>query len=488
MGVGKGDCVIIHSFNDIWYPILVLSIIGSGGVFAGTNPAYTPHELRHHVKTTQAKFLISEPELLGPLLEASKGLDIPHSHICIFNTQPQQKVTPGFSSWTDLFQHGEQDWVRFDNLQTQASTTAVRFTSSGTTGLPKATVTTHRNLIAQHELVSGLASPQRPYEIINLFPLPMFHAAVAPRAHTSCLKAGELAYIMRRFDLEQFLANVEKYKVTEMTLVAAMAVAIIMSPLIKKYSLKSIRSGAAGAAPLSKETQAAMRAYFSPGAPIVQVYGMTETTCVLTNFEWPEDDLTGAVGRVRPGLEVKLVDDAGNDISAYDVRGELCVRGPTVIPEYFNNPEATRESFDANGFFHTGDIMYCDGKSKLWYVVDRKKELIKVRAFQVAPPEIEAILLTHPDIVDAAVIGIPAGGMDGEHPRAYVVRRPGVIPEQLTEEQVVEWAGKQLARYKRLQGGVKFVDSIPKNASGKILKRLLREDVKKEMESQGAKL
>lgn len=488
MGVRKGDCVIIHSFNDIWYPILVLSIIGSGGVFAGTNPAYTSHELRHHVKTTQAKFLFSEPELLGPLLRASKDLDIPDSHIRIFNTQPGQTVTSGFSSWTDLFQHGEQDWVRFDNVQAQSSTTAVRFTSSGTTGLPKATTTTHRNLIAQHELVSGLATPPRPYRVIHLFPLPMFHAAVAPRVHTSCLKAGELAYIMRRFDLEQFLASIERYQVTEMSLVAAMAVAIIMSPLIKKYSLKSIRCGAAGAAPLSKETQAALRAHFSPGAPIAQVYGMTETTCILTNFEWPEDDLTGAVGRVRPGLEVKLVDDAGNDISGYDVTGELCVRGPTVVPEYFNNPQANQESFDSDGFFRTGDIMYCDGKTKLWYVVDRKKELIKVRAFQVAPPEIEAVLLTHPNIVDAAVIGVPAGALDGEHPRAYVVRKPGVTPEQLTEEEVVEWAGKRLAKYKRLQGGVRFVDSIPKNASGKILKRILREDVKREIESQGAKL
>ncbi|OAG34742.1 hypothetical protein AYO21_11090 [Fonsecaea monophora] len=480
-GVKRGDCVLVHSFNDIYYPILFLAIVGAGAVFAGSNPGYTPLELRHHVNITQATFLISEPELLEPLMRAAKDTGISQSQVRVFNTQSSQTVPQGFTSWTDLMQHGEEDWVRFDDFDTCANTTAARLTSSGTTGLPKATITTHRNLIAQHELCYGPTMYKKSYEPVNLYATPMFHAAIAPRCHTTTLKLGERAYVMRRFDLESYLANIDKFKVTEFYVVSAMAVAIAMSPLIKKYSIKSIRHGLAGAAPLSKETQAAIRPYLGEGAPFAQVWGMTETTCILTQFPWPEDDDTGSVGRVIPGMDLKLIDDEGKDITGYDVVGEMCARGPTVIKGYFNNPQANKESFDADGFYHTGDMMYCDSKTKLWYIVDRKKELIKVRGFQVAPPEIEGVLLTHPDIVDAAVIGIPAASeLDGEAPRAYVVRRPGVAPANLTEQHVYDWVAERLAKYKRLDGGVRFTDVIPKNASGKILKRILREEAKKE--------
>ncbi len=480
-GVKPGDCVLIHSFNDIYYPILFLAITGVGAIFAGTNPGYTPLELRHHVTITEAKFFISEPELLAPLLEATKDLGIPKTNLRIFNTQPNQSVPSEFLSWTDLLTHGEEDWVRLTSLQASKDTPAAYFTSSGTTGLPKATITSHRNLIAQHEFCLSDMVYKKPYDVVNIYPLPMFHAAIAPRCHTSTLKLGETSYVMRRFELEPYLANVQKFRVTELYLVSAMAVAIAMSPLLKKYSLKSIRGGLAGAAPLSKETQAAIKPYLAEGAPFTQVMGMTEVSCVLTIFQWPEDDATGAVGRVIPGMDLKLVDDDGKDITAYDVVGEMCARGPTVIKGYLNNDAANAESFDQDEFYHTGDIMYCDGKTRAWYIVDRKKELIKVRAFQVAPPEIEGVLLTHPLIVDAAVIGVPAGNaLDGEWPRAYVVRRPGTREEDLTERMVYEWVAGKLARYKRLEGGVRFRDVIPKNASGKILKRVLREEVKGE--------
>jgi acyl-CoA synthetase (AMP-forming)/AMP-acid ligase II len=195
---------------------------------------------------------------------------------------------------------------------------------------------------------------------------------------------------------------------------------------------------------------------------------MTETSCIATMFPYPEKDFTGGVGRLIPNLTAKLVDDDGNDISAYDVHGELCVKGPTVIPGYFENPEANKSSFDDEGFFHTGDIAYCDGKTKIWYIVDRKKELIKVRGFQVAPPELEGVLLSHPDIVDAAVIGVESGEKDSESPRAYVVRRPGSDVSKLDEAAVKAYLKPKLASYKKLDGGVRFVESIPKNASGKV--------------------
>lgn len=165
------------------------------------------------------------------------------------------------------------------------------------------------------------------------------------------------------------------------------------------------------------------------------------------------------------------------------MRGEICVRGPTITPGYFGNDKANADSFDADGWFKTGDIGYCDEATRKWYIVDRKKELIKVRGFQVAPPELEAVLLSHPQIIDAAVVGITLVRDDGEVPRAYVVRRPGPEGAKLTEKDVKVFLESRLAKYKALTGGVKFVDSIARNASGKILKRLLREDCEKDLKA-----
>ena len=178
------------------------------------------------------------------------------------------------------------------------------------------------------------------------------------------------------------------------------------------------------------------------------------------------------------------MDDNGTEITGYNVTGEICVRGPTVILGYLNSSTGN-EAFDSEGFYHSGDVGYCDPISKLWYIVDRKKELIKVRAWQVAPPELEAVLLSHPQIVDAAVIGVEFLRDEGQVPRAYVVRRPSSDGDNLTEEDVKTFMAGKLAQYKRLDGGVKFVDALPKSASGKILKRLLRDEAKREI---GAKL
>ncbi|KAJ5526555.1 hypothetical protein N7513_010714 [Penicillium frequentans] len=468
-GLRKGDCVLIHSFNDINYSILVLAIIGAGGVYTGSNPSYTPNELAHHVRAAECKFLISESEILDNLLSAAKLVGISSENVWIFDNVAQT-VPPGRKSWKALMEHGEEDWVRFNDLKTAEATTAARLFSSGTTGLPKAVMITHYNLIAQHELAVDLHP--RPYPLSRIIALPVFHASAAPVTHISTLKAGQEAYMMRRFNLEEFLSNVEKYNITDLAMVPPIVIAVLMSPISKKRPfLKKVRGAACGAAPLDKELQARFRSMMADGSPFTQVWGMTETSCVATMFPYPEHDVTG------------LVDDDGNNISAYGVRGELCVRGSTVTPGYYKNPEANAQSFDSDGWYKTGDIAYCDESTRKWYIVDRKKELIKVRGFQVAPPELEAVLLSHPQIVDAAVIGITFPGADTEFPRAYVVRRPGNAGEKITEHDVQKYVLERLARFKALTGGVKFVGSIAKNPSGKILKRVLREDAKKEIET-----
>ncbi|KAJ5688520.1 hypothetical protein N7462_002912 [Penicillium macrosclerotiorum] len=479
-GLRQGDCVLIHSFNDINYSILVLAIIGAGGIFTGSNPAYTPMELGHHIKASESKFLISEPEILKNILKAAEQTGIPEENIWIFDNLGQSIPSSG-KSWNELRKFGEQDWIRFNDLETAQTTTAARLFSSGTTGLPKAVTITHYNLIAQHELVLG-ADP-RPYPISRIIAVPVFHASAAPVTHISTLKAGSVAYVMRRFDLTEYLKTVEKHDITDLAMVPPIVIAILMSPDSQKRPfLKKVRLAACGAAPLDKTVQARFRALMGDGSPFNQVWGMTETSCVATMFRFPEHDDTGSVGRLIPNLEAKLIDEKETNISAYNVRGELCVRGPTVTPGYYKNAEANAQSFDSEGWFKTGDIAYCDRMTRKWYIVDRRKELIKVRGFQVAPPELEAVLLSHPQIVDAAVIGIAALEGDSEYPRAYVVRRPGNEGQSLTEKEVQNFILERLAKYKALRGGVKFVGAIPRNPSGKILKRILREQAKKEIE------
>ncbi|OGM48318.1 putative AMP-binding enzyme [Aspergillus bombycis] len=460
-GVQKGDCVAIHSFNDIYYSMLVLAINGAGGIYTGTNPSYTPMELSHHIRASQAKFVISEPEIIAPIQAAMKETGIPESNLLVFDVHGQT-VPAGLKSWQGLLSAGEEDWLRFDDLKTCEETAAARLFSSGTTGLPKATTLTHRNFIAQHELVFEIE--KRPYQIRRLMALPMFHAAAAPSTHWSPLKGGQVLYVMRRFDLMGFVSNVEKFQITDLQMVPPIAVAIVMTPQVQaRPYLKSVRIALCGAAPLSKDVQEKLRVMLAKDAPCTQ-------------------DDTGSVGRLLPNVEAKLVDDEGKNVSAYGVRGEICVRGPTVTPGYFNNAAANACSFDEDGWYHTGDIAYCDKDTLKWYIVDRKKELIKVRGFQVAPPELEAVLLSHPLIIDAAVIGLSGVLPDSELPRAYVTRRPGT-GDKLTEEEVQEYLGQRLAKYKALTGGVKFLDAIPKNASGKILKRVLREEAQKEVKA-----
>ncbi|OAL23059.1 hypothetical protein AYO22_06674 [Fonsecaea multimorphosa] len=465
------------------YSMLFLGGVAAGGIFSGTNPAYQIYEIRHHIRTAQVKMFIVEPEVLSPILEAASLEGIARDKIFIFNPLPHQKVPQGFRSWEWLLQHGEEDWVRITDLEELQSTQVARLNTSGTTGLPKTAMQSHYNATSWHTMLHDI-SPV-PWEVRNLYTLPGFHVATVPLVHACPFITGDQCWIMRRFELESFLAALERHRITNIGIVPPLVIAIIMSPLRHKYSLRSLRKIKCGAAPLDAVSQKKFQDLCAPDASFTQVFGMTETTGTISQFFGTERDETGSVGsRFLPNTDVK-------DITAYDVEGELCVRGPTVIRGYFNNPSANAAAYDAEGYFKTGDVLYCDGKTKKWYIVDRKKELIKVRGFQVSPSELEAVLLSHPGIVDCAVLGFRPKGRPvhaDELIRAYVVRRP---PEErgddpsapsLTEDNVKQFIRSNLASYKSLTGGVVFVDEIPKSPSGKILKRVLKEQAEKEQE------
>ena len=486
-GLQKGDSVLIHSFNSIYYPIIVLGILGCGASSTGTNPSYTSYELTYAIRSCQAKLIICDSDVLGEsLTTAAKECGVPLEKILALDTiplsSPAQPSIKGFNSWRTLLSHGAEDWIRFDDEQTCKTTTALLFFSSGTTGLPKLTQLSHYNLIAQHTLV--FEHYKRPYALRRLVALPMFHAATAPSTHFSPLRAGHPQFIMRRFDPSAFFDHVEKYEVTDLILVPPQVTSLLSNPLPlaqKQQKLRSVKVAQGGGAPLDAHTQNRFQSTLLPkGSPFTQIWAMTETSCFASIFPYPEDDDTGSVGRFLPNIDVKLLDDSGREITASDQPGELAIRGPTVTMGYVGVPR--ERDFDAEGYFRTGDVMYVNGKTGLWYIIDRKKELVKVRGFQVAPAEIEGVLLEHPAISDVAVIGVKNADGSSELPRAYVVKKGDVV---LEEAEVKQWVETKLAKYKRLDGGVKFVEGIPKTPSGKILKRVLREWAEREM---GAKL
>ncbi len=307
--------------------------------------------------------------------------------------------------------------------------------------------------------------------------------------------------MMRRFELKQYIEAIEKFGITELAMVPTMMIALLNSPLATRHALKSIRCIWIGGSPVRSSTQAEFQALLSPEARIAQVWGMTESGWATTLF-WPHTDNSGSVGRTFPGTEMKsvvtfsftkpnakfpisrLVTEGGSVVEEDCEQGEIYVKGPCMMLGYLGNPEATAAAIDSDGWLKSGDVGY--RSHGLWYIIDRKKELLKVRGWQVAPAELEAILLSHPQIFGAAVIGVPLSDGTGEVPRAYVVRKPtmeaeaaasyGLIGEKpVGEEEVKAYLAARLAKYKALAGGVQFVDEIPRNASGKALKFKLRE-------------
>ncbi|KAJ8118894.1 hypothetical protein OPT61_g222 [Boeremia exigua] len=486
-GVQKGDTVLVHAFNSIYYPILVLGIIGCGAIYTGSNPAYTAYELGHAFQSCGPKLLVCDRECMnGALSSVARDFGLSPSSVLVLDLPPfkalhttENLVIEGYLSWRSLLTHGETDWARFNDEVTSRMTVAGLFFSSGTTGLPKLTKLSHYNLVAQHTL--AFEHFPRPYVLKRLIALPMFHAATAPSTHISPLRSGHPQVIMRRYDPGTFLEMCARHQITDLTLVPPQVISLLAHPMPvsrKTALLVSVRLAYGGAAPLDAVTQSRFQALLPNGSPFTQVMGMTETSCFASLLPYPENDDTGSVGRFLPNLDVKLLDDSGAELQDYSQPGELAIRGPTVTEGYVGVPKD--RDFDSEGYLRTGDILYQDEKTGLWYIVDRKKEMIKVRGFQVAPKELEGVLLEHAGIADAAVIGVKSD--DGsELPRAYVVRKQDVA---LSEADVKRWVEEKLARYKWLVGGVMFTDSIPKSPSGKILKRVLRESIEKQRESK----
>lgn len=291
---------------------------------------------------------------------------------------------------------------------------------------------------------------------------------------------------MSKFEPEAFCRNIEKYQITYGLIVPPILVVLARHPAAGKYNLKSLNFLVSGAAPLGaplvNSVQTRLRSYGNKTA-IVQGYGLTETspTAHFVPIRDAERKI-GYIGKLLSNLEARLVVDNGARDAEEGEAGELWLRGPTIMKGYLNNSEATKSSITEDGWFKTGDISTIDGEG-FFMIVDRQKELIKYKGFQVPPAELESVLLQHPEIADAGVVGVESVAEATELPRAYVVHEKGLktnAEKDAFSKHVQEWIGARVAKHKFLRGGVIVIDAIPKSAAGKILRRELRERSKKE--------
>lgn len=290
---------------------------------------------------------------------------------------------------------------------------------------------------------------------------------------------------MSKFDLDSFCKHIQTYSITYAYVVPPVVLLLGKSPIVDKYDLRSIRMLNSGAAPLTRDLVDAV--YKRLQIPIKQGYGLSETS-PSTHFQPWEDwnRTTGSVGRLLPNQIAKYMSAEEKEVPP-GMTGELWLKGPNVFMGYLNNPEGTINAKTEDGYFKTGDVGYQDSKGN-FYITDRVKELIKYKGFQVPPAELEGLLISHSEIDDVAVIGIYNKDQATEVPRAYVVPKTGVKADKETEKRIMDWLASKVANHKRLRGGVNFIDEIPKSASGKILRRLLKDWSLAEENSQKVKL
>ena len=456
-GLAKGDVVAIYSPNLPEYALAFHGPINIGGVVTTANPLYTPEELGFQLRDTGAKYLVTIPQFLDKAREAARGTSV--REIFVFGEAPPEiEMATPFA--TLLANDGDAPVVTID----PRNDLAVLPYSSGTSGRPKGVMLTHRNLVAVTCQVEAQAQIDKDWRTIGI--LPFFHIYGQVVLMNFPLYFGGLCVTMPRFDLAEFLKLIQDYRLTHLYLVPPIVLALARHPLVDQFDLSSVKLIGSGAAPLDEKLQRACAQRLH--CLVTQGYGMTETSLAChTTPQDPAKVRSGAVGLTLPNMESKIVDVVTGAALPAGERGEICVRGPNVMRGYWNDPEATARTIDHDGWLHTGDVGYADTDG-YFYVVDRVKELIKYKGMQVAPAELEGLLLSHPAVADAAVIPSPDEEA-GEVPKAFVVLRTPLATAEL-----MDWVAGRVAPHKKIRR-LAVVDAIPKSASGKILRRVLVE-------------
>ncbi|NGO10943.1 4-coumarate--CoA ligase family protein [Streptomyces sp. HC44] len=458
-GVRKGDVLALHSPNTIAYPAAFFAATRAGASVTTVHPLSTAEEFGRQLRDCAARWIVT----VSPLLETARAAaelagGIQEIFVC--------DQAEGHRSLLDMI--GSTAPEPDVDINPVEDVAALPY-SSGTTGIPKGVMLTHRS-IATNLAQLYPCLPMAPGDRI-LAVLPFFHIYGLTALMNAPLRNGATVVVLPRFDLDTFLGAIEKHRITGLYVAPPIVLALAKHPAVEGYDLSSLKYIVSAAAPLDAELAAACsRRLGLP--PVGQAYGMTElspgTHAVPLDCENPPP---GSVGKLIAGTEMRILslDDPSKDVGVGE-RGEVAIRGPQVMKGYLGRPEATTALIDEDGWLHTGDIGHVDAEGWL-YIVDRVKELIKYKGFQVAPAELEALLLTHPGIADAAVIGVYDAD-NNEVPHAYVVRLPTAV--DLTEGEVIQYVAERVAPYKKIRH-VDFIDGVPRAVSGKILRRELRE-------------
>ncbi|PYH41063.1 acyl--CoA ligase [Aspergillus saccharolyticus JOP 1030-1] len=496
----------IFSVNTIDTLTLSWAVHRLGGVVSPANAAYSAAELKYQLQDSKATVLFTCLPLLKTALEAADAAGLSRDRI--FLLEVPQQLTPGvkapaqFKTVDQLIEAGKAlpkvealNWGPGEG----ARRTAFLCYSSGTSGLPKGVMVSHRNVIANVLQIKAFEQDYRdsrkdpgtqgePTDVVMCL-LPQSHIySLVVMCHAGPWR-GDKVVVLPRFELDSFLACIQDFKITSLFVVPPILINMIRNAeTCAKYDLSAVKSVFTGAAPLGMETAEDFQKLY-PKVTIRQGYGLTETSTVVTSTH-PWDVWFGSSGTILPGVEARIVTPEGEEITSYETPGELVVRSPSVVLGYLNNDTATKETFK-DGWMYTGDeavIRLSPKKTEHVFIVDRIKELIKVKGLQVAPAELEAHLLTHPAVADCAVIAIPDDAA-GEVPKAIVVKSPSATG---SDEEVIQSIKKHVedhkARHKWLKGGVRFLDVIPKSPSGKILRRLLRDQEKEARRQAGSRL
>jgi acyl-CoA synthetase (AMP-forming)/AMP-acid ligase II len=449
-GVRKGDVVSVWSPNLPEYAVVFHAVVCLGAIVTTSNPASTPEEVAFQLADADAKVLVTTNALSE---KAKLAIVESRQSIELVTIDEAPDITP----LSAIARDEDPPAVTID----PAEDVAVLPYSSGTTGLPKGVMLTHRNLVAQLAQLDAIEDRDMP---ALLGVLPFFHIYGMMVILNFGLMRGATLVTMPRFDFEVLLGALRDWPIKLAHIVPPIAVALAKHPLVDNYRFPHLKWLFSGAAPLGRELTEQVERRLN--VEVRQGYGMTEAS-PATHYTVVGAQRAGKVGRLVPNTECRIVDpETGADVVPGEP-GEVWVRGPQVMKGYLNNPEATARTVDAGGWLHTGDIGAVDAEGYLT-IVDRLKELIKVKGFQVAPAELESLLLKHPKIADVAVIPVD-DGESGEVPKAVVVMR-----ETLTADEVMAFLEPHVAHYKRIRH-VSFVDAIPKSPSGKILRRLLVE-------------
>ncbi|KAK5128233.1 hypothetical protein LTR85_002900 [Meristemomyces frigidus] len=477
LGIRRGDIIMIYTPNHIFVPAAYLGIVGSCRAFSAANPIYTVPEVTHQLKNTGAVCILAHPSMVSNAVEAAKAAGLPKERVFQFSDQPCP-TSEGVKDWRELVGSPEEaesyKWKKLQGEEAVKTVATINY-SSGTTGLPKGVCVSHHNLIANVMQTILVRWPKRAaHEKVTerwVGFLPLYHAYGQLYANLIATKLSIPIYIMKQFVYADFLECIQQYKITHLQVAPPIMVMLTKRPETAKYDLSSVKGILCGAAPMSKELQNTVSRQFN--VEVKQGWGMTEVTCGSILELTPSD--TGTVGKLISNTECKLLDDDGKEVG-YDTPGEMYIRAPNVCMGYFKNDAATEESISSDGWLKTGDVAVVN-KEGLFWIVDRKKELIKVNALQVAPAELEAVLLEHDDIADAAVVGITLHGE--EWPRAYVAVADHA-KGKLTAKDIAAYMKVKVAKHKQLVGGIAFVDEVPKLASGKIQRKVMREWAKRD--------